>query len=142
MKNIERILVATDFSSASQNALDYAIGLKDKLGASLTLIYVFDHRFQTSLYSVYTDMLDNSILAYKEQLEKALKDLSQKIGADHYAFREGVPAEEVVQCVDEKSIDLVIVGTHGYSGVEKLVLGSTAKNILYRVQCPVLTVRG
>ncbi len=142
MKNIERILIATDFSPASQSALDYAVEWKNKLGASLTVIYIFDHRFQSALYSVYSEMLDNSILVYKEQLELSLKGLSEKIGADDYVFREGIPANEVAQCVNEKNIDLVIVGTHGYSGLEKLVLGSTAKNILYRVKCPVLTIKG
>ncbi len=76
-----------------------------------------------------------------EELELLANDCKRDV-SDVFAYsRSGAPAEEIIRFADEESVDLIVMGTHGWTGVRHLILGSTAENVVRTANCPVLTVR-
>ncbi len=143
-RNISTILVATDFSPASSGALDYARLLALKLGASLRLIHVVDDPIIAAAWSeVYA--FDTSELRerLRQTAETELARLAAQI-TDVPVTTEvivGSPARAITGRTAEPDIDLVVMGTHGRSGMSHLLLGSVAERVVRSARCPVLTVR-
>lgn len=147
-RTVTRILVPTDFSEPSDAALDYAVTLAGKLGASVHLLHVFEDPYLTGgafaaeMYApVPADLRETLLNEAKEQLEKRLAQITEErwhATADVYT---GPTAKAIADYAKEKSIDLIIMGTHGRGGMAHLLLGSVAERIVRTAPCPVLTVR-
>ena len=136
-----RILIATDFSDASRNALRYAAAIARHHGARLYIVHVIS--------SVGYKMAGpDAEVEAAELAARELKELWGKLGgADEsrqvelsLIVRRGNVYEELEELIQKELIDLVVVGTHGRTGVSKLMLGSVAEDIFRKVSCPVLTV--
>ena len=144
MTEIKRILVPTDFSEPADKALTYALDLAAKLGASVTLIHVFDDPFANGVYTGEYMPIPAHIR------EEILADLRRKL-ADAVARRGhsevnlevqfGSTARTIVDGAAERNIDLFVMGTHGRGGMAHLLLGSVAERVVRTASCPVLTVR-
>ncbi len=141
MPEIRRILCPVDFSAHSENALDFAIELAKKLGADIHLIHVY----QLPVYA----LPDGAMMAGPEfttkvttELQKALTELaSRKSGVKlETHLLEGIPYREVVRMTGELSADLVVMGTHGRTGIRHLLLGSVAERVVRSSKVPVITV--
>jgi nucleotide-binding universal stress UspA family protein len=142
---IKRILFPTDFSEGALNALPYAIDLAKSYGAKLHLLHVvYDIATASGLYVPHISVDE----LYKELDTSAQKEL-EKFGATakkdikdvEYTVIRGVPYEEILKFAQEKNIDLIIIGTHGRKGLDRVLFGSTAERIVRNALCPVLTVR-
>lgn len=133
--NVDRLLVPIDGSDCANNAVDYAIALADRFDATVTLLTVVDER-----------RLENPKYAGHERdaatalVTEAAERLQEAGVAVETAVRVGQPAEEIVSETDELSADLVVMGTHGRSGVERLLIGSVADGVIRRSSVPVLAV--
>lgn len=145
MIEIRRILSPTDFSDVSRYALDHAAALARWYGSRLTLLYVHPAVTVAAL-TPGAPMLPGAILSPEDgvQIRHNLEEFARaEIGSGlplECVFREGDPAATIVEMAAEEDVDLVVLGTHGRSGFERLAMGSVAEKVLRRAACPVLTV--
>lgn len=142
LETIEKILVPIDFSDHSRLALRHAESLAERYEAGLELLFVVE--VPTYPY-FYTPPEDEYIEARAARASQALNDLAAEelsTAVPCATFvRSGKAAREIVDFAAEESIDLVVIATHGLGGVERLLIGSTAEEVVRRVDCPVLTVK-
>ena len=143
----KKILFCTDFSENSRAALQCAIEYAKAFEASLSILHVLNSsRLGYPAFEIGVPFDLQSVLkALEESVAKAFEDLvddCKKVVGDVKTFsRMGVPANEIVRLADEESIDLIIMGTHGWTGFRHLILGSTAENVVRSANCPVMTVK-
>jgi len=142
---ISTILVPIDFSVHSKNALSYAVLIARKFGASLHLMYVVEPTIYPADLGFGQVVLPGVEDELREKGEVELEALiAKEIGsqvAATCAVRTGNPHQEILREADEKKVDLIIVATHGHSGMEHMLFGSTADRVVKHAKCPVLTVR-
>jgi len=145
MNSIKRILVPIDFSDYSRNALKYAVNFATHFQAKIFLIYVVEPMIypadfsmgQVSIPSVDVDMNERA----REELNSLIKqELSENIEVE-IIIKTGKPFVEINETAGEKDVDLLIISTHGHTGVEHLLFGSTAEKVVRKAPCPVLTLR-
>jgi nucleotide-binding universal stress UspA family protein len=142
---ISRILVPIDFSTHSRNSLRYAIPLAEQFSASLHLIYVVeptvypaDLGFGQVVYPTFEEELASKGAKELESLIE--EEIVGKVRATS-AVRTGKPYQEILREASERKVDLIILATHGHTGVEHMLFGSTAERIVRKAPCPVLTIR-
>lgn len=142
---IRRILVPIDFSVHSKNALRYAVPLAASFGASLHLVYVVEPTIypadlgfgQVVLPGVENELRDKGAEELRKLVEREIGD---RVPATS-AVRTGKPHQEILREADEKEVDLIVVASHGHTGVEHILFGSTASRVVRLSHCPVLTIR-
>jgi nucleotide-binding universal stress UspA family protein len=135
MIRIRKILYATDFSPYSNQAYFHAVALAENHGASLTVLYVLAPGFGTP--EAPGDADDRSY--WREQLEQ-IRPINAGIPVRHVLL-EGDPAAEIVHYAREAGIDLIVMGTHGRTGLERLLMGSVAEKVMREAPCSVLVVK-
>lgn len=139
---IKNILVPTDFSSCSEQALDYAVELANRLDARIALLSVIgipSYGVPELGVGITASMIDNLISDNQsalDQLAKNRQPVSQTL------VRAGDARDVILQTADELKTDLIVMGTHGRRGVSRALLGSVAEMIVRTSKIPVLTVRG
>lgn len=142
---IARILVPIDFSVHSKHALKYAIPMAQQYGASLHLIHVVEPTVYPADLGFGQVVLPGIEEELREKGAQALETLvKEEIGRKVRAtcsVRTGKPHQEILAEARERNIDLIIVATHGHTGVEHMLFGSTAARIVRTAPCPVLTIR-
>lgn len=142
-ESVKNILFATDFSSTSDNALPYAAAICRRFASTLHLVHVVSDASLMMMASGvdYVSMgtiYDDAHAEAKEKLDQISISL-EGIPYRNYV-RHGQVWKSIAAIVPENEIDLIIVGTHGRTGLGKLLLGSVAEDILRHAPCPVLTV--
>jgi nucleotide-binding universal stress UspA family protein len=142
---IRSILVPIDFSQHSKNALKYAVPLAEKFEASLHLVYVVEPTIYPADLGFGQVVLPGVEEELRDKGEEELQALIQReIGGRAKAtatVRTGNPHQEILREAEEKGVDMIVVATHGHSGVEHMLFGSTADRIVRRSKVPVLTIR-
>jgi nucleotide-binding universal stress UspA family protein len=143
--NIRSILVPIDFSVHSKNALKFAIPLAGQFGAALHLVYVVEPTIYPADLGFGQVVLPGVEDELREKGAEELQALIEREIGDRVkatcAVRTGNPHQEILHEADEKGVDMIIVATHGHSGVEHMLFGSTADRIVKRSRVPVLTIR-
>jgi nucleotide-binding universal stress UspA family protein len=143
---IKRILVPTDFSEPSEDALAYAKGLADAFGASVHLMHVLEdlaaHAWTTEVYvaalpGVHEEMERHA----RERLEQLLSAADRAKYRAEIVLRVGSPFVEIVRYAREEQVDLIVLGTHGRGAIAHMLLGSVAERVVRKAPCAVLTVR-
>jgi nucleotide-binding universal stress UspA family protein len=140
---LERLLVPVDFAACSRAALEYAGQLARRFQASLTLVHV------TELPYVDANLADVDTRGFEEaarlRAENEMTRLAEAQSAAGFKVERsllvGAAWREVVNLALEQSVDLIVAGTHGYTGLKHAFLGSTAERIVRHAPCPVLVVR-
>jgi nucleotide-binding universal stress UspA family protein len=137
------ILVAVDFGSSSQAALDRAIELAAKLDTKLTLVHVCE--VTPMIYAGMEYPVADWLTPLQDAAKKELDDLAAKVKAKvpgvGTALRVGFAAEEILAVAASTGADLVVTGTHGRKGIGRFLLGSVAERVVRLSKVPVLTVR-
>ncbi|MER3525000.1 MAG: universal stress protein [Ignavibacteria bacterium] len=142
---IRNILVPIDFSEYSKNALRYAVPMAEQYGAMLHLVYVIEPTIypadlgfgQVVMPGVEEELRKKG----RAQLEQLIAtEIGSRVNAEA-VIRTGKPHQEILKEAEEKNIDLIVVATHGHTGVEQILFGSTAMRVVRLAKCPVLTVR-
>ncbi len=140
---IQKILVPVDFSECSRKALRYAIPFAKQFGASITLVFVAQINYAVGEFG----MVDSPLMEgqVREAAERAMeKLLREEIGDTVPATRQtrlGRPASEIAAAAKEIDADLIIISTHGHTGLKHVFLGSVTENVARIAPCPVLVVR-
>ena len=145
MKPFTKILVAIDFSENSECAFDYAVTLATQFNAELTIVHVINE--PVDLRGFYVPHISF------EQLEKEIEEgaakmmetfCSSKLGTfSNYktSIVTGIPYDEITAAAGRIDASLIVIGTHGRTGLDRILFGSTAERVVRAAGCPVLTVR-
>jgi universal stress protein A len=144
----KKLLFCTDFSENSRPAFQYAVEIAQAFEAELTIFHVINSsRLGYPAFEVGVPFdLQGVLNSINESVEKAFQGLVAECEGTvctetKTASRMGVPANEIVRFAEEERIELIIMGTHGWTGFRHLILGSTAENVVRTAGCPVLTVK-
>lgn len=137
--NIHKILFPTDFSHTGDAALAMATALARDSGAKLLIVHVEEPPVAYGGGEMYYGMADPAT----EDLRKMLHEIVPPDPAISYEHRlvTGDPAAAIARLADEEAVDLIVMGTHGRTGLTRLLMGSVAEAVVRRAKCPVLTYK-
>ncbi len=145
MVTIKKILVPVDFSEYSKLALRYAVDFAKHFKAKLYLIYVVEPIIYPADFSMGQVTFPSAELDLNERARDELTNLAKtEIGNSldyEIIIKTGKPFAEINETASEVDADLIIIATHGHTGVEHLLFGSTAEKVVRKAPCPVLTLR-
>jgi len=140
MPRISQILVATDFSPQARRALGWARSLADVFGAKLVLLNVIDIFSLAEIGCVMGG--SDPLHLLREQAHQCMVELKTVTPDAQTVIREGSPRPVIVDAALELSCQMIVMGTHGRSGLAHVLLGSVAEYVVRHSKVPVLTVRG
>lgn len=133
---IRKILVPTDFSEASSAALEFAAAIAHDQQGELLIVHVSPPRSQSEADS---PTLDPDTAALHRLLDET-QPQHRQVPFRRLAWH-GDPAPTIVAGAEREGVDLIVIATHGRSGISRLLLGSVAESVVRRARCPVLTLR-
>jgi len=139
---VARILVPVDFSAASEAAVDHAREIAHTYGAEIDLLHVVEEPLYPSSYGI--DAAHFPTQEVVDRVEKQLADLvREKIGYEHAMIKATVdhPVDGILNYVDSRDIDLVVIATHGRTGLDRMLLGSVTERVLRQSPAPVFVVK-
>jgi universal stress protein A len=135
----QHILVPVDFSPDAERALDYAIALARQFQAHLTLLHIIHIPVTTDVdLSSYYGEMETSAQQGMAANQKRVADAG--LTAD-IAIMRGTPFREIVDVAGNQRVDLIVMGTHGRTGLQHLLLGSVAERVVRLAPCPVMVTR-
>ncbi|RME39013.1 MAG: universal stress protein [Deltaproteobacteria bacterium] len=139
-----RILVPIDFSVYSWETLRYAMGLRELLEPVLVLLHVLPPPDDSlSLFGpLDTDRPEREsrlLERLRNEVEAHLPDVDPP--EVHYRVASGVPFKEICRVADAEKVEMILIGTHGRTGLSHLLIGSTAERVVQHASCPVLSIR-
>ena len=142
---IKTILYPTDFSKGARAALDHAISLAGDYSAKLILLHVVEdipiaEWYIPSAISV-ADLTEDLRKSALQEMNKWVVEVSSQVKDVEKMVVNGVPFVEIIGAAREKKADLIVIGTHGRTGIDHMLFGSTAEKVVRKASCPVLTVR-
>ncbi len=145
MKDFSTILIAVDFSDSSDNAFRLALSMAKKFSAKLLVLHVINE--PVDLRGFYVPHI--SFEKLEEEIEEGAKKMMESVCRRNLHDFEnfeclivpGLPYEQIIGQADEKSADLIVLGTHGRTGLDHVLFGSTAEKVVRKSSLPVLTVR-
>lgn len=143
--DLNRILVPIDFSEHSKRALKYAIPFAKQFVASIDLIYVVEPTIYPADFSFgqagFPNVEEELRASGSNELDTLIKkEIAGRVTAKK-VIRTGKPSYEIIQYAREAKMDLIIIATHGHSGMEQILFGSTTEKVVRKAPCPVLVVR-
>lgn len=140
----QRFLVPLDFSESANQTLDYAITLAGKLGARLTLLHVIQPLplggvdMSVTLPFTYIQELEGEI---QRSMESSLERVTAAGLEGEIVIVHGAPFHEIIETAKTQQVDLIVMGTHGRTGFQYVLLGSVAEKVVRLAPCPVLVAR-
>lgn len=143
----KKILFCTDFSENSHYAFTYALDLAKTYKSSLVIFHVTPPPVHPEQLSIYlpTEKLEELKKSQKQEVEHLLKENYLKKMSNfknvRVVFKEGEPFVEIIRMARKESADIIVMGTHGRTGLDHVFFGSTAEKVVRKSPCPVLTVR-
>jgi nucleotide-binding universal stress UspA family protein len=142
---IGKILIPTDFSLPARHAFTYAIALNGLFKARLYLVHVMQDFSEFSEYNLSPTILPQLYLEFEQNASIKLEEMVNlmvpgTMHCDTYILH-GIPFYEIVQFSRSEQVDLIVVGSHGRTGLKHVLFGHTAEKIVKKAPCPVLSVR-
>lgn len=142
---VEKILFPTDFSDGSFHALPYAVDLARHYNARLYIIHIiYDIAISggSHIPHIAMDVIYKEVLAWAEkEMERCYIEEMREFPDVEKRVLRGIPYEEIIRFATEEKIDIIVMGTYGRSGLERVLFGSTAERVVRGAPCPVMTVR-
>ena len=140
---LKHILVPVDFSECSRKALRYALPFARQFGSGITLLHVVETAYVMGEFGVadYAAMAADLSTEAERQLRRMADAEIGPAAACNILVRPGRPATEIAEAARELAADLIVIATHGRTGLKHVLLGSVAENVVRHAPCPVLTVR-
>ncbi len=138
---MKKILVAIDFLDCSINALAHAVSIAEKAGADIELVWV---NMPDNSKEIFQMDASSMITEVEKRFDKLIEEYSPKMGSGKltYKIREGKVYREIVLEAEEINADIIVVGTHGSSGIEEFWIGSNANKIVSASHIPIISIRG
>jgi universal stress protein A len=141
--DVQKILVPIDFSDHSHQALLWGGSLAEKYGAQLLVLHVIPQAVEDA--AVHGSTAEQLMLDLTAQVEAQLYEITgeelKKSLPVQVKIAVGQPADEILGVAGEEAVDLIVMGTHGRTGLSHVLLGSTADTVVRTAPCPVFTVR-
>ncbi len=142
----KRICCPIDFSDASRRAMEVAADLARRFGAELVLLHAYPipgYTFPDGSVVASPKMMQELADQAQRHLEEWRADAERLAGTPRVTAERAVgePAAEIVSFASGRAVDLLVLGTHGRTGLEHALMGSIAERVVRRAHCPVLTVR-
>jgi nucleotide-binding universal stress UspA family protein len=146
MFQLKKILYPTDFSESSLEALKYALSFAKSCQAKLILMHVVNEKIFSEGLSLARvsapEALEQEMTAEAGRQLKMLIPAEERKGLDwEMVILYGMPFLEIIRYAKQNAVDMIIIGTHGRSGVEHIIFGSTAEKVVRKASCPVLSVK-
>ena len=153
MLSLRKILVPTDFSEDSAGALEYAEELASKFGSEIVPLHVDQviapvvvgpgpgAGYDPGAMEAIGRIADEQRVLAQRELDKIVERLGQQGIKAHALLRTGAPFVEIVTAAKNEKADLIVMGTHGRTGLSHILVGSVAEKVVRKAPCPVLTVR-
>ncbi len=144
MINLKKILCPIDHSDGSKEALKYAVSFAMKDEAALYLLHVIDIRTFDESIDMVAQRPSPDDETIKKLKVKLLECVPDEISSDmqiEAIIVQGIPFAEIINIAKENEIDLLVMGTHGRTGIAHMMLGSVSEKVVRKAHCPVLTVR-
>ncbi len=136
-----QILIATDFSDASQRAFDYALAIARRYGSTLSVVHAIPPE---PWDEIPLEPLPRELNRHWTEAEQKMNSLSQdaamKYVKHHLLLEQGQVWDVLASVIEREDVDLLVLGTRGRSGLKKLALGSVAEQVVRQAKCPVLTI--
>ncbi len=143
---VKRILAPVDFSDVSNQSLEAAVSLAEQLHAKIVVLHAVEPVYFAGTMFGPEINVPNLVEEQRSAAASAMKDIVARLerkGIGSTGLVEtGSPYNVILRTAEERKCDLVVMGTHGRSGVSHLLLGSVAEKVVRAATCPVLTVRG
>ncbi|HIQ38746.1 MAG TPA: universal stress protein [Methanothermococcus okinawensis] len=138
-----KILIPTDNSKVSIEAARHGLEIAKLMNSKVYVIYVVDIMPFVGLPTEgFWETMKEVLEEEGKEAFKKIEDMAKEIGIDITTeILEGSPAKEIVEYAEKKGVDLIVMGTSGKSGIDKLLLGSVAEKVSKKAQCPVLLVK-
>ena len=141
-----KILLCTDFSENSVHARNVALEYGKVFGSEVVVLHVIDswsglHAYAENAPVDVRDVIQALEQAAQTKLVEVAEECHKTVPGTTTRTSVGVPAEEIVDVCAEEGADLIVVGTHGWTGLKHMLLGSVAEKVLRTATCPVLVVR-
>ncbi|MCO6045436.1 universal stress protein [Aeoliella sp. ICT_H6.2] len=141
--NLHSVLCPTDFSPYSDAALRYASLLASESGAKLYLLHVVDE--SAAYCTEYTGMgyMSDMTQRLEHECQELLEQVSPTVPGVPFERQNllGTPARTIIDFADQLQVDLIVIGSHGRTGVSRMLMGSVAEAVVRGAKCPVLTVK-
>jgi nucleotide-binding universal stress UspA family protein len=139
---LKRILVPLDFSDCSKKALQYAVPFARQFGATLSLLYVIQPYYPVSeMVPMDGELFEQRMRETSEAEMAALRKSLDPALKPSATIRSGTPHVEIVRAARNLKCDLIILSTHGRTGLSHVLMGSTAERVVRHANCPVLVLR-
>ncbi|HUJ16682.1 MAG TPA: universal stress protein [Nitrospirota bacterium] len=142
---IKTILFPTDFSRGARAAMDHAVSLARDYDAKLILLYVIQDISIAEWYIPsslsMSDLVEDMEKSAWKEMEKWIAEVSTGVSKVEKMVMRGVPFVEIIRTAKEQNADLIVIGTHGRTGIDHMLFGSTAEKVVRKSPCAVLTVR-
>jgi nucleotide-binding universal stress UspA family protein len=139
VRPIKNILLATDLTASSREATDRAIDLATRLEARLLIVNVLEKRRLSGSGS--HDRVDQARLERESHLVKVVREARDAGVTAEFMVWDGEPGAAIAEAAGAEHADLVVIGTRGRSGAERMLLGSVSDHVVRNAECPVLVVR-
>ncbi len=143
--SISKVLVPIDFSDYSKSSLKYATNFAKHFKASLILIYVIEPIVYPPDFSMGQIAIPAPGIEMDQRASEELNKLAEKEIPEGLSVKKiiktGKPFVEIIETAADENVDIIIIATHGHSGVEHILFGSTAEKVVRKAPCPVLTLR-
>ncbi len=144
----KKILVPTDFSGYSDNALKQAVDIAEKFNAKIVLLHVIDENIQQCAadYCVNIELIEQlkkqSMITSEDNLKKAIAIAKEKTKVDiSLKIGKGAPAEVILDEQLKNGIDLIVIASHGKTGILRHLIGSVTDKVVRAAKCPVMVIR-
>ncbi|RBI59837.1 universal stress protein [halophilic archaeon] len=138
----DEILIPTDGSKSVQQAISHGINLANLTGATIHGLYVLDKSTFVRLPEAQIFMMEEAL---EKEGEQALEDIESQAAQNEIdaitSIKEGIPYEVILEYADDNDIDLIVMGTHGRSGLDRVLLGSVTAKVIRQAEIPVLLKR-
>lgn len=138
---LRNILVPIDFSACSEKGLAYAVPIARQFGAKITLLYVSQQQFHANEFA-YLPIEESAVswAATERMKSLATRGIAPEL-LGGTLVRNGVAFDEIVKAAKELKADLIVINTHGYTGLKHVLVGSTTERVARHAPCPVLVIR-
>lgn len=140
----QRILVPTDFSPDADRALEYAIELAKALPARLTFLHVI-HFTPMTTGEMFAYSLEGYLNAMESEAQKQMQSILERVHQNglegETSIVQGIPFQCIIDIAEDQAVDLIVMGTHGRTGLTHALMGSVAEKVARLAPCPILITR-
>jgi nucleotide-binding universal stress UspA family protein len=141
----EKILFPTDFSDASKRALDYVRKLKEAGTKEVVVLHIIDERGIDAIFQYSPRNSEDIVQRIREEARTEVDAIEKELNENGFTVKsrieEGIPFKDILRVEEEENVSAIVIGSHGKSNIEEMLLGSVSEKVIRKSKRPVLVVR-